>query len=242
MKAISVQQPFAFEIVSSEKTIEVRTWDTLHRGDLLICSSGRPAFSKEDMVELEEEYGCTFLYGHALGIVRLADVRLMRKGDEEKALMDEIDIEAYSWVLADVRPVIPFPVKGKQGLFEVDEKLIRVSPFRYDEAVVVKNGTLAQYFGIDFSGWHGRVSDLVLTEEGEPRITVIWDSLSLRNMPITVVEQCVKEGFDWTRVLLRLYEIERTEARDTWDEVRDAIENLEKQHPAIFQDRESDIG
>src|SRR5512139_261867 len=113
MKAISIQQPFAFEIMSGLKTIEVRTWDTLHRGDLLICSSGRPAFSKEDMEELEEEYGCTFLYGHALGIVRLVDVRPMRRGDEEEALTDKVDPEAFSWVLEDVRPIIPFPVKGK---------------------------------------------------------------------------------------------------------------------------------
>jgi hypothetical protein len=135
MKALSVQQPFALEILSGQKTIEVRTWDTLHRGDLLICSSGKPAFPKEDMEDLEEEYGCVFLYGYALCVVRLADARLMRKGDDEKALMDAFDPEAYSWILEDVRPVIPFPVKGQQGLFNVDDHLIQLSPFRYDEPV-----------------------------------------------------------------------------------------------------------
>jgi len=188
------------------------------------------------MEEMEEEYGCTFLYGHALCTVRIADVRCMRKGDEEKALMDEIDPESYSWVLEDIRPVIPFPVKGKQGFFEVDDTLIGVSPFKYDETVVVKSGTLAQDFGIDFSGWHGRACDILLTEEGEPRVHVIWDSLSLRSMPLTVMEKCVKEGFDWTGVLLRLHEIEHAQPRDTWDDVRDAIETIEEEHSYIFQE------
>jgi hypothetical protein len=236
MKALSIQQPFAFEILSGQKTIEVRTWDTLHRGDLLVSSSGKPAFSKVEMEEMEEEYGCTFLYGRALCLVRLVEVRPMRKGDEEKALMDEVDPEAYSWVLEEVRPVIPLPVKGMQGLFEVDDNRITVSPFKYDEPVVVKSGTVAQDLGIDFSGWHGRALEMLLTEDGEARIHVTWDSLSLRNMPLPVIAQCVKEGFDWTGVLLRLHEIEPAEARDTWDDVRDAIENIEEEHSYIFRE------
>jgi hypothetical protein len=236
MKALSVQQPFALEILSGHKTIEVRTWDTLHRGDLLICSSAKPAFPKDDMEELEEEYGCLFLYGHALCVVRVADIRLVRKGDEEKALMDEIDPESYSWILEDVRPVIPFPVKGKQGLFQVDDGLITLSPFKYDEPVVVKSGTFAEDFGVDFSGWQGRTSDILLTEEGEARITVLWDSQSLRSVPLSVVEECVKEGIDWTAVLLRLHEIDHAEPRDTWDDVQEAMDRIVEENPSIFED------
>lgn len=229
MKAISVQQPFAFEIMSGRKTIEVRTWDTLHRGDLLICSSGKPAFSREDMEEMAEEYGCVFLYGQALCLVSLAEVRLMRPGDEEEALMDEIEPDAYSWVFEDVRPVLPFPVKGKQGFYEVEDHLVTISPFRYGEPVVVKSGTLAQDFNIDFSGWHGRTADILRTEEGETRIQVIWDSLSLKSMPLPVIEKCEQEGIDWTGVLLRLDEIERTEPRDTWDDVQEVVDQIEEE-------------
>ncbi len=216
------------------KTIEVKDWDTLHRGDLLICSARKPAYSKDEMEEIEDEYGCTFLYGHALCVVRIIDVRPMKKGDEEKALVDEYDPEVFSWVLDDVRPVFPFPVKGQQGVFEIDDNLITVSPFRYHEPVMVKSGTRAHDFGIDFSGWQGRTSDIVLSE-GEPRIRVLWDSMSLRNIPITVIEQCEKEGFDWTGVLLRLHEIEAAKPRDTWDEVQDTIESIVDEHPEIFE-------
>lgn len=236
MKALSVQQPYAYEILSGLKTIEVRSWDTLHRGDLLICASGKPAFSREEMEELEDEYGCTFLYGQALCVVRVADVRPMQKGDEDEAFMDEIDPDAYSWVLEDVRPVIPIPVKGKLNLYEVDDSLITLSPFRYDEPVVVKGGTSAQDFGIDLSGWHGRTRDILIIEENEPRIIVAWDSLSLRSLPLTVLERCVKEGFGWTEALLRLQELECAEPRDTWDDVEDTIEEIVSENPAIFEE------
>ncbi len=235
MKATSIQQPFAFEILSGQKTIEVRDWDSIYRGDLLICSSGKPAFPDEDMEELEEEYGCTFLYGQALCVVRLVDVRLMRKGDEEEAMEDEVDPEAYSWVFEDVRPVVPFPLKGKQGLFDVDENLVTISPFKYDESVVVKKGIHSQDFGIDFSGWQGRVSDII-AEEGEPRVQVIWDSLTLRTIPLEVIEKCEKEGVDWTGALVRLQEIEHSQPRDTWEDVHDTILDIEEENSSEFDE------
>ena len=236
MKAISVPQPFAFEIMSGQKTIEIRDWDSLYRGDLLICSSRKPAFSREDMEDMENEYGATFLYGQALCLVRVADVRNMRRGDEEKALVDKIDPEAYSWVFEDARPVVPFPVKGQQQVFfEVDDQLIEVSPFRYGDTVAVRSGTLAREFGIDFSGWHGRACDILLTEEGEPRVRVVWDSLSLKGMPILAIERCERERFDWTGVLLRFGEIEHAEPRDTWDDVQKAIDGIVEENPSLFE-------
>lgn len=91
----------------------------------------------------------------------------------------------------------------------------------------MKNGTLAEGFELDFSGWHGRTADILRTEEGEIRIQVIWDSLSLKNLPIELIARCEQEGIDWTGVLLRLEEIEPAAPRDTWDEVEDAIEQIE---------------
>lgn len=235
MKAMTIQQPFAYEMMTGFKTIEVCETDTLHRGDILICSSRKPALSDDDMLELEEEYGCDFLYGQALFVARLVDVRLMRAGDEDDAMVTEIDPEAFSWIFDDIRPVIPFPVKGREGLFEVEDHLINFSPFLYDEPVVVMDGTVDQDFKIDFSGWHGRTAEIVLIEgEAEPRIRVLWDSLSLKNIPLQALETCEKEGFDWTAVLLRLSEIDHAEARDTWEDVQAALEEIVEKNPSIF--------
>jgi hypothetical protein len=42
MKALSVRQPWADCIAEGEKTIEVRSWQTKHRGVIAIHASSRP--------------------------------------------------------------------------------------------------------------------------------------------------------------------------------------------------------
>lgn len=234
MKAITVPQPFTFEILSGRKTIEAMDWESLYRGDLLICASKKPAFADEDIEEMEEEYGIDFLLGQALCVARLVDVRLMQEGDEDLALLDEIDPEAYSWVFTDVRPVLPFPVKDQEGVFDVDDALITLSPYVYGDPVAVGQGVRDQDFGMDFSGWHGRALDIVLTGEKEPRVRIEWDSITMGAIPVDIIARCEKEGFDWTGVLLRFGEIERAEARDTLEDVQDAIDRIVDGNPAIF--------
>ncbi len=103
MKAISVRQPAANKIAAGEKTIEVRTWGTGYRGDLLIVSSASPKI---------EPAGC------AVCIARLADVRPMTR-DDEVAACCAWDPSYIAWVLTDIRPIPPFPVKGRLGIYEV---------------------------------------------------------------------------------------------------------------------------
>jgi hypothetical protein len=107
MKALSVKQPYANMIASGQKTIETRTWPTDYRGDLLICSSKKPDIA---------------LAGYALAVVELYDCRPMTKADEAAARCELYD-GAWAWLLWDIRPIlVPFPVRGQLGLFEVDLK------------------------------------------------------------------------------------------------------------------------
>lgn len=92
MKAISIREPYASEILEGEKTIEYRSWTTKYRGDLLICATQSPR---------------TKLSGKAVCIVNLHQIT----GDE---------FDGYEWHLKDVRPVEHFPVKGKLGFYEVE--------------------------------------------------------------------------------------------------------------------------
>jgi hypothetical protein len=108
VKAISVRQPAANKIAAGEKTIEIRTWTTHYRGDLLIVSSASPKI---------EPAGC------ALCIVRLADVRPMTK-DDEVAACCSWDPTYISWVLTDIRRIEPFPVKGRLGIYEIELPVI----------------------------------------------------------------------------------------------------------------------
>lgn len=104
IKAISVKQPWANLIASGEKTIETRTWATDYRGELLIVSSKAPAIQPA---------------GFALAIVRVVDCRLMCRRDEMAACCPVYE-GAFSWVLAGIRRIKPFPVRGQLGLYDVE--------------------------------------------------------------------------------------------------------------------------
>lgn len=110
MKAISLKQPWANMIVAHEKTIETRTWPTRYRGELLICSSRLPAIEPA---------------GFALVLCRLVDCRPMTVEDE-KAACCPVYPGAFSWVLEDIRPIVPIAVKGMLGIFKVDIRLDQI--------------------------------------------------------------------------------------------------------------------
>ena len=99
MKALSVRQPYANQIVNGGKKIEYRTWTTGYRGPLLICSTKTPDPGGE-------KYPC----GCALAVVELVDIR--RANGQ------------YEWILRKPKRLKkPFPVRGRQGLFNVDFEL-----------------------------------------------------------------------------------------------------------------------
>jgi hypothetical protein len=112
MKAISIKPHFAHQILCGTKTTEYRTWQTKHRGDLLICSSAAP-----------KEKGT--ISGHALIVCRLAAVEPLSKRELKQIGIDEQpEKPIYGWRLTDFRTIKPFPVKGKLNLFNVDDNLI----------------------------------------------------------------------------------------------------------------------
>lgn len=104
MKALSVKQPWASLIASGKKTVETRVWSTEYRGELLIVSSKTPKI---------EPAGC------ALAVAELVECRSMTKEDEKQACC-EIYPNAISWVLRNIRPIKPFPVRGQLGVYDVD--------------------------------------------------------------------------------------------------------------------------
>ena len=102
MKAISIKNPYATQILRGTKTIEYRTWDTKYRGDLLICSSANPKIPG-------------MLSGYALCIANLINITYNSKES------------IYEWHLEDIRKIKAFPVKGKLNLFDVDDSFIHLS-------------------------------------------------------------------------------------------------------------------
>ncbi|MEJ0054034.1 MAG: ASCH domain-containing protein [bacterium] len=104
-KAISLKQPFANWVAEGKKTIETRKWNTKYRGDLVICSSKKPAIDPA---------------GYALCLVELYDTWPMRKEDETGACCKLYD-GAYAWLIRNVRPIHPpVPVKGQLSIFDFE--------------------------------------------------------------------------------------------------------------------------
>lgn len=116
MKAISVKPYWATLILSGNKTIECRTWQTQYRGDLLICSSANP-----------KEPGT--IAGHALTVCTLSDIEPFADKHLSDAGFDTMpDVPCYAWHLTNFRDIIPFPVKGRLNLYEIDDRFIKYLP------------------------------------------------------------------------------------------------------------------
>lgn len=108
MKAISIKQPHISRIIRGEKTLEIRSWPTKVRGDVLLCASASP---KIDGLPV----------GQALCIAEIVNCRPFGKKDAEKACC-KYEPGYFAWELSNIRIIKPFPVKGKLNFYQVDHQ------------------------------------------------------------------------------------------------------------------------
>ncbi len=126
MKALSVRQPWAQWIANGEKTVEVRSRPTHHRGTLVICSSAQPSPDFRDSVR---EHGLPL--GRLVCVVNVVDCVPMTEEHFDAAcfLWDDLRVlpedGAWAWILADARVIEPVPQKGKLNLWKVDDAKVR---------------------------------------------------------------------------------------------------------------------
>lgn len=136
MKALSIKQPWASLVVAGHKTVECRTWKTSYRGPLLICSS------KGDF---EINDGLIAPGGMGLGVVELVDVLPMTKADLEQSFLPKDwyadALKGYAWHVKKLYEIIPFPVKGKLNLFDIDAEMEKLPDGYKDHCVYLKEHT-----------------------------------------------------------------------------------------------------
>ena len=113
MKAISIRNPWAYDIFRGNKLFEFRTWNTTFRGDLLICSSANPKIKG------------TFC-GCALVVCSLSDVTQVNENNYKNFGIDKpiSGQKLFAWHLSNFRTIKPFKVKGKLNFYHVDDNLI----------------------------------------------------------------------------------------------------------------------
>jgi hypothetical protein len=130
MKALSFTQPWAWFIAEGIKDIENRTWEIKHRGTILIHASKRWDPEGEGWLDMNiskgrlpikeypDRHDPRVIYGALIGRVDIVDCveispSLWFCGPKGFVLRNPIKFE---------KPII---YKGRLGLFEVDESILR---------------------------------------------------------------------------------------------------------------------
>ncbi len=134
IRALWWYQPFASLMLPPYNKIETRTYPTKVRGKVLICVCKKNlTISELGEITGNEQYRkivSSGLYGHAfhrehlgkaIAIDDLVDCRPMTKEDEDKCFV-EYRQDRYCWIFDNVKPIEPFPIKGKQGWTILDEE------------------------------------------------------------------------------------------------------------------------
>jgi hypothetical protein len=126
-KAISIKQPWANYIAQGIKLIEIRSWTTKYRGDIIICASKLPVDgykiigydNEKSIITNYKDYEESVHLGKAICIAELYDITKMKRKDAKRALV-KYNSDMYSWHLRNIRDIDPFDVKGKLGLFNLE--------------------------------------------------------------------------------------------------------------------------
>lgn len=129
MKAVSVQQPRAEQILSGAKTLDVRTWQVGYRGPLAIHAGATRRTARIRALGFDPE---ALAYGAVLGVMDLVEI-IALDAEQYAALRGErlsdepfAGLPCYGWRLAHPRRLPdPLPWPGKVSLFTVpDERLV----------------------------------------------------------------------------------------------------------------------
>ncbi len=97
--------------------------------------------------------------------------------------------------------------------------------FKIGNSVIVKPDVQDPDLGIDITGWQGRVSEI---DTEENIVCIEWDSITLKNIPRSMIDKCEEEGFEWwSPVWLDPTEIEIATPRDSEEDVAEIINQLQ---------------
>ena len=145
-KALSLWEPWASLVRTGAKTYETRSWATSYRGPLLICAAKTREMDYM-VANADFEKGLQKLFWNVTDIkypVRIKEellnfgkavalVELIRCEPTENLSFSDFSKEEmfgdyspgrFAWKLRMIKNDFePFPVKGSQGLFEVDYKM-----------------------------------------------------------------------------------------------------------------------
>lgn len=130
MKALTVMQPWASAITAGIKSVENRNWCTRYRGPIAIHAG----LSNVPLGDLLWAYRDIFVHelgdlhslpvGVLLGVVDIVDC--VRYSEQPELHLNLYASGPWCWMLENSRALPePIPWKGKQGLWNVPDKILR---------------------------------------------------------------------------------------------------------------------
>ncbi len=129
MKCLSISQPFADLIISGQKSVELRNWNTNFRGEFLIHAPIKIRIKDCKRLKLNKK----LVTGAIVGKATLYDVK--KYNSKKEIRMDRkfhlASIDSYNkkfgFILKKAKPFkIPIPWKGQLGFFEVNLPKTRI--------------------------------------------------------------------------------------------------------------------
>lgn len=134
MKCLSVNQPFAELIVSGAKDVENRSWQTHHRG-LLVIHAGmkfNPTLLRWAKMSGWIEENTDLVYGFAIGVAELVNVY---EAHDPRCVSQWAQPGYFHWILERPRRFPePVPMKGRLSLFEPPDDLRAVLEMAVEQA------------------------------------------------------------------------------------------------------------
>ena len=141
--------------------------------------------------------------------------------------------------------------KGKQvkrvannEIVNKPKKIAERTKFDIGDSVVVKEGVPDPDFDNEIGGWQGRIYKIDDNIADEPLISIAWDSITLKNMPQSVIKENDNDDLLWFEMNLYSSELEPAKPRDNEEEVEEAKEMISAKYNVelieIFDDDDDD--
>ncbi len=99
------------------------------------------------------------------------------------------------------------------------------------DSVKIKENIFDEDVNIPIDGWQGRVVNIINENEGDTTLLNIeFDSFTLKKMPAKYIINCERNGYDWTSYNLNTLDLEPATERDTLNDVKEALKQLQDKY------------
>jgi len=102
--------------------------------------------------------------------------------------------------------------------------------FNIGDSAVVKPDVHDPDMGGDMGGWQGRICEIRTPDDDKSTVSIEWDSITLNNIPESVIVHCELEGLDWSVMGLFADEVTKIASRDTKADVERIKARLAQQY------------